>query len=163
MFKKYINIVKNGNIGTKNNKSRVKKFSRDDGQQLLGDSKCRWQAPLELLFTSKILLLQVSYFLMFLTNSQLWSLERGGMMVEWWWKLVSKINGCLRNNFREGRKMIRVVEGGENARTKLGSFLVFLVDDSVMGWLFLAVYENGRWIRVVEWSVHSLHFPLRAP
>ena len=41
MFKKYINIVKNGNIGTRNNKSRVKKFSRDDGQQLLGDSKCR--------------------------------------------------------------------------------------------------------------------------
>ena len=41
MFMKYINIVKNGNIGTKNNKSRVKKFSRDDGQQLLGDSKYR--------------------------------------------------------------------------------------------------------------------------
>ena len=39
MFKEYINIVKNGNIMTKNNKSRVKKFSRDDGQQLLGDSK----------------------------------------------------------------------------------------------------------------------------
>ena len=41
MFKEYINIVKNGNIDTKNNKSRVKKFSRDDGQQLLGDSKYR--------------------------------------------------------------------------------------------------------------------------
>ena len=58
--------------------------------------------------------------------------------------------------------MIRVVEGGENARTKLGSFLVFLVflvDDSGIGWLFLAVYENWRWIRVVEWSGHSLHMP----
>ena len=41
MFKEYINIVKNRNIDTKNNKSRVKKFSRDDGQQLLGDSKYR--------------------------------------------------------------------------------------------------------------------------
>ena len=69
---------------------------------------------------------------MFLTNSQLWSLKRGGMMVEWWWKLVPKINGYFRNNFREGRKMIRVVEGGENARTKLGSFLVFLVAENGM-------------------------------
>ena len=71
----------------------------------------------------------------------------------------------LRNNFREARKMIRVVEGGENARTKLGSFLVFLVflvDDSVMGWLFLAVYENGRWIRVVEWSGSDLHMPTKS-
>ena len=41
MFMKYINNVKNGNISTKNNKSRVKKFSRDDDQQLLGDSKYR--------------------------------------------------------------------------------------------------------------------------
>ena len=34
--------------------------------------------------------------------------------------------------------MIRVVEGGENARTKLGSFLVFLVflvAEDGMGWL----------------------------
>ena len=41
MFKEYINIVKNENIDTKNNKIRVKKFSRDDGQQFLGDSKYR--------------------------------------------------------------------------------------------------------------------------
>ena len=41
MFKEYNILVKNINLDTKNNKSRVKKFSRDDGQQLLGDSKCR--------------------------------------------------------------------------------------------------------------------------
>ena len=32
----------------------VKKFSRDDGQQLLGASKYRRQAPLELLSTPKL-------------------------------------------------------------------------------------------------------------
>ena len=166
MFKKYINIVKNGNIGTKNNKRRVKKFSRDDDQQLLGDSKYRWQAPLELLFTSKILLLQVSYFLVFLTNSQLWSLERGGMMVEWWWKLVPKINGCLRKNFREGTKVIWVVESGENGRTKLGSFLVFLVflvAENGMGWMVFGIHELGNWLRVLGWSVNSLHAALMLP
>ena len=31
MFMKYINIIKNGNIDIKNDKSRVKKFSKDDG------------------------------------------------------------------------------------------------------------------------------------
>ena len=41
MFIEYINTIKNENIGTKNDKNRVKKFSRDDGQQLLGDSKYR--------------------------------------------------------------------------------------------------------------------------
>ena len=146
MFKEYINIVKNRNIDTKNNKSRVKKFSRDDGQQLLGDSKCRWQPPLKLLFPSKLLLLQVSGILVFLTNSQLWSLERDVMMVEWWGKLVPKINGCLRNNFREGRKVIRVVESGENGRTKLGSFLVFLVflvAENGMGWMISGMHELG--------------------
>ena len=35
------------------------------------------------------------------------------------------------------------MEGGENARTKLGSFLVFLVDDCEIEWLVLLCTKMG--------------------
>lgn len=55
------------------------------------------------------------------------------------------------------------MESGENARTKLGSFLVFLVDGSAMEWLFLLVYENGDWSRTVDRSGDNIKSSLDLP
>ena len=49
------------------------------------------------------------------------------------------------------------MESGENGRTKLGSFLVFLVAEYGMGWLISGMDELCNSITVMGWSANSSH------
>ena len=59
--------------------------------------------------------------------------------------------------------MIRVVESGENPRTKLGSFLVFLVAVFLMWWLIWVctncVKELGLWDMILQLPSASKSLP----